>query len=63
MCVVFWVATSCGLAGGYQRFGGTCCLNLQGHLLLGTLVTTYKTHGLTTKNTAIDRDLKFTEFT
>jgi hypothetical protein len=25
----FWVATPCGLVGGYQRFGGTHCPNLK----------------------------------
>jgi hypothetical protein len=28
--LVFWVVTPCGLGGGYQRFGGTYCLHLQG---------------------------------
>jgi hypothetical protein len=28
--LVFWVATSCGLVGRYQRFGGTYCLHFQG---------------------------------
>jgi hypothetical protein len=27
--IVFWVVTPCGLAGAYQRFGGTYCLHLQ----------------------------------
>jgi hypothetical protein len=27
---VFWVVTSCGLEGGYQRFGVIYCLHLQG---------------------------------
>jgi len=26
---VFWVVTPCGVV-GYQRFGGPCCLRLQG---------------------------------
>jgi hypothetical protein len=26
----FWIITSCGLVGRYQRFGGTYCLYLQG---------------------------------
>jgi hypothetical protein len=28
--VVFWVATSCGLLGSYQRFGGKYRHHLQG---------------------------------
>jgi ABC-type amino acid transport system permease subunit len=28
--VVFWVAMPYGLVHGYQRFGGTYCLHLQG---------------------------------
>jgi hypothetical protein len=28
--LVLWVVTQCGLAGRFQRFGGTYCLNLQG---------------------------------
>lgn len=28
--LVFWVITSCGTIGGYQRFGTTYCLHLQG---------------------------------
>jgi hypothetical protein len=27
---VFWVVTPCSVVVGYQRFGGTCCLRLQG---------------------------------
>jgi hypothetical protein len=27
---VFWVVTPCSDVVGYQRFGGTCCLHLQG---------------------------------
>lgn len=26
--VVFWVVVQCSVGAGYQRFGGTCCLNL-----------------------------------
>jgi hypothetical protein len=29
-CVAFCVMISCTLRGGYWRFGGTYCLNLQG---------------------------------
>jgi hypothetical protein len=29
LMLVFWVGASCGLAGRYQRFEGTYCLNLQ----------------------------------
>jgi len=27
---VFWVVTSCSVVVGYRRFGGLCCLHLQG---------------------------------
>ena len=30
--VVFWVATACGLVGGYRRFGGTLYLHLQSQI-------------------------------
>jgi hypothetical protein len=30
---VFWVVTSCGVVVGYQRFGGPCCLHLQGDVI------------------------------
>jgi hypothetical protein len=39
--VVFWVVRPCGPVGGYQRFGGTYRLHLQGELWNG--VTTKKT--------------------
>jgi hypothetical protein len=35
--LVFWEVMSCGLAGRYERFGGTCFFHIQG-------VTTKKTH-------------------
>jgi hypothetical protein len=28
--VVFWLMTQCSVVVGYQRFGGPCCLHLQG---------------------------------
>jgi hypothetical protein len=28
LIVTFWAVKPCGHAGGYQRFGGTCCLHL-----------------------------------
>jgi hypothetical protein len=31
--LVFWIVTPWGLVGGYQRCGGTCCLNLQSYYL------------------------------
>jgi len=34
---VFWVLTPCNVAVGYQRFGGACCLHLQGEVF--TLVS------------------------
>jgi hypothetical protein len=40
--LIFWVVTSCGLVGRYQRFGGTYCLHLQGWHYLG--VTDQKTN-------------------
>jgi hypothetical protein len=30
--VVFWVVTPYSFAVGYQRFGGPCCLHLQGEM-------------------------------
>jgi hypothetical protein len=27
---VFWVVMPCSVVGGYHRFGGPCCLHLQG---------------------------------
>jgi hypothetical protein len=35
---VVWVVTSFSVGGRYQRFGGPCCLHLQG----GTLVSYHK---------------------
>jgi hypothetical protein len=32
MSVVFWVVTPCCVVGGYQRFGGSYRLHLQGDL-------------------------------
>jgi hypothetical protein len=29
---VFWIMTPCSVVVGYQRFGGPCCLHLQGKL-------------------------------
>jgi hypothetical protein len=29
---VFWVMTPCNVVAGYQRFGGTCYLHLQGEV-------------------------------
>jgi hypothetical protein len=44
--LVFWVETPCGLAGRYQRFGGTYCLHLRGYIetvcYYKTLVSNYK---------------------
>jgi hypothetical protein len=28
--LIFWAVMTCGLAARYRRFGGTCCLSLQG---------------------------------
>jgi hypothetical protein len=30
LMMFFWVQAPCGLVGGSQRFGGACCLHLQG---------------------------------
>jgi hypothetical protein len=30
---VFWVTTPCSVVVGYQRFGGPCCLHLQGDVI------------------------------
>jgi hypothetical protein len=32
---VFWVVTPCYVVVGYQRFGGPCCLHLQGDVIGG----------------------------
>jgi len=29
---VFWAVTPCSIVVGYQRFGGPCCLHLQGEV-------------------------------
>jgi hypothetical protein len=29
---VFWVMTPCSYVVGYQRFGGPCCLHVQGEV-------------------------------
>jgi len=29
---IFWVITPCSFVVGYQRFGGLCCLHLQGEV-------------------------------
>jgi len=29
---VFWAATPCNVVVGHQRFGGPCCLHLQGEV-------------------------------
>jgi hypothetical protein len=29
----FWVVTPCSVVVGYQRFGGPCCLHLQGEVI------------------------------
>jgi len=38
---VFCVVTQCSVMAGYQRFGGSCCLHLQGEV--GHGITTQKT--------------------
>jgi hypothetical protein len=49
--VVFWIVTSCGLAGGYQRFGGMLVTTVKMEKIHSpeTLVTTYKTHSVITQ--------------
>jgi len=32
---VYWVMTTCSAVLGHQRFGGTCCLHLQGEMNCG----------------------------
>jgi hypothetical protein len=33
-CDIFWVVTPCCFVDGYQRFGATFCLHIQGQILL-----------------------------
>ena len=43
--MVFWVRKPCGLVYGYQRFGGTYCLHLQGKMkAVDSPDTLVKTH-------------------
>jgi hypothetical protein len=56
--LVFWVATPCGLVGGYQRFGGTYCLYLQGWWRLETVCsskTLVSAHKSTRRNNVVDK--------
>jgi len=41
---VFWVVMSCSVAVGYQRFGGLCCLHLQGEETLVSYRNTARRH-------------------
>jgi hypothetical protein len=42
--LICWVVTPCDLVGRHQRFGGTCCLHIQG----------WNPHSLTTQKTNVD---------
>jgi hypothetical protein len=60
LMLVFWVVTQCGLAGRYQRFGGTyyifrtSALKMEAVWPSESLVSIYKTQGVTTQKTNID---------
>jgi hypothetical protein len=47
--VIFWAVTQCDFVGGYQSFGGTHCIHLQGETNIEairsseTMVIIYKT--------------------
>jgi hypothetical protein len=47
--LVFWVLTSCGIVGRYQRFGGAYSLRLQGRR------TAHSPYGVTTQKTNVDK--------
>lgn len=49
--MVFWVAASCALVGGYQRFEGTCRLQFRGYNHLQDLI-----HGVKTQKIKIDTE-------
>jgi hypothetical protein len=36
--VVFWVVTPFNVVGGYQRFGGTCCIHFQVGSVLSAVI-------------------------
>jgi len=55
---VFWSGTPCSVVVGYQRFGGPCCLYLQGEVQQGPRKRWFPTatqHGVTTQKTSILR--------
>jgi len=37
--IVFWVVTPCSDVVGYQRYGGPCCLHLQGEVTIQKTTT------------------------
>jgi len=41
--VIIWVVTPCSVVAGYQRFGGSCCLHLQG-TATNSAITAVKYH-------------------
>jgi hypothetical protein len=55
---VFWIVTPCGIVVGYQRFGGPCCLHLQGEMKAPKRWYPSTTlHGVTTQKTSASLSL------
>jgi hypothetical protein len=50
---VSWVVMSLGVVTGYQYFGGSCCLHLQGENPLKHWYFTTTLHGITAQKTPV----------
>jgi hypothetical protein len=53
---VFWVVTLCIVVIGYQRFGGPCCLHLQGVVSYRNITRRQKSEDLDLKNHRCSRN-------
>jgi len=42
--MVFWIVTSCSVVVGFHRFGGRCCLYLQGSVSQWGKQVSFKFH-------------------